>query len=50
MNDQDQNTDIAVIATAHPKVDYDKVLTNAPLIVDLRGTTRRTQVENIIRL
>ncbi len=34
--------DCAVIVTAHRDVDHDEVALRAPVLVDLRGTTRRT--------
>jgi UDP-N-acetyl-D-glucosamine dehydrogenase len=34
-------TDLAVIVTAHPGVDHDGIVERAPLVLDLRGVTRR---------
>jgi UDP-N-acetyl-D-glucosamine dehydrogenase len=34
-------TDLAVIVTAHPTVDHNAVVDRAPLVLDLRGVTRR---------
>jgi hypothetical protein len=45
-----QDADLAVIVTAHPGVDHDTVLKRARLVVDLRGITRGTLVENVVRL
>jgi UDP-N-acetyl-D-glucosamine dehydrogenase len=45
-----QDADLALIVTAHPGVDHDTVLKRARLIVDLRGITRGTLVENVVRL
>ena len=45
-----QDADLALIVTAHPGVDHDTVLKRARLIVDLRGITRGTRVENVVRL
>jgi UDP-N-acetyl-D-glucosamine dehydrogenase len=45
-----QDADLALIVTAHPGVDHDTVLTRARLVVDLRGITRGTRVENVVRL
>jgi UDP-N-acetyl-D-glucosamine dehydrogenase len=45
-----QDADLAPIVTAHPGVDHDLVLERARLIVDLRGITRGTRVENLVRL
>ena len=35
------DADIAVIVTAHPDVDYEAILNPVPLVVDLRGHTRK---------
>ena len=45
-----QDADLVLIVTAHPGVDHDTVLTRARLVVDLRGITRDTLVENVVRL
>ncbi len=45
-----QDADLVLIVTAHPSVDHDTVLTRARLVVDLRGITRGTRVENVVRL
>jgi len=36
-----EDVDLALIVTAHPSVDHDAVAERAPLVVDLRGVTRR---------
>jgi UDP-N-acetyl-D-glucosamine dehydrogenase len=36
-----EDADIAVIVTAHPSVDHDAIVERAPLVLDLRGVTRR---------
>jgi UDP-N-acetyl-D-glucosamine dehydrogenase len=36
----DLEVDLAVIVTAHPGVDHDDVVSRAPAVLDLRGTTR----------
>jgi UDP-N-acetyl-D-glucosamine dehydrogenase len=38
-------TDLAVIVTAHPSVDHGAVVERAPLVLDLRGVTRRRAAE-----
>jgi len=35
-----EGADLAVIVTAHPEVDHGRVVERAPLVLDLRGTTR----------
>src|SRR6185312_7384270 len=38
-----EGTDLAVIVTAHPQVDHGAVVERAPLVLDLRGVTRKLQ-------
>ena len=45
-----QDADLALIVTAHPSVDHAQVLQRARLVVDLRGVTRGSRVENVVRL
>jgi UDP-N-acetyl-D-glucosamine dehydrogenase len=45
-----QDADLALIVTAHPSVDHELVLQRARLVVDLRGITRGSRVENVVRL
>ncbi len=42
--------DLALIVTAHPSVDHDLVVERSPLVVDLRGVTRRMGAAKIVRL
>jgi UDP-N-acetyl-D-glucosamine dehydrogenase len=42
--------DVAAIVTAHPSVDYEDVVSTAPLVVDFRGVTRGIEAENLVRL
>ena len=42
--------DIVVIVTAHPQVDYERVVREAALVVDFRGVTRGMRAENLVRL
>jgi UDP-N-acetyl-D-glucosamine dehydrogenase len=42
--------EIAVIATAHPTVDHEAVVREVPLVVDLRGHTRRLRAANTSQL
>ncbi|MGC2374030.1 MAG: UDP binding domain-containing protein [Solirubrobacteraceae bacterium] len=44
------DADLVLIVTAHPGVDHELVLQRARLVVDLRGITRGTRVENVVRL
>ena len=36
-----EGADLALIVTAHPEVDHDAIVERAPLVLDLRGVTRR---------
>lgn len=42
--------DVACVVTAHGEVDYERVVAEAPLVVDFRGVTRGITAENLIRL
>jgi UDP-N-acetyl-D-glucosamine dehydrogenase len=42
--------DLACIVTAHREVDYERVVTEAPLVLDLRGVTRGIEAANLVRL
>ncbi|UJA19104.1 nucleotide sugar dehydrogenase [Thermoleophilia bacterium SCSIO 60948] len=42
--------DLAVIVTAHPGIDWERVAEAAPLLLDLRGVTRDVESENVRRL
>ncbi|MGH2953591.1 MAG: nucleotide sugar dehydrogenase [Solirubrobacterales bacterium] len=42
--------DVACVVTAHPEVDYERVVAEAPLVVDFRGATRGITADNLVRL
>jgi UDP-N-acetyl-D-glucosamine dehydrogenase len=42
--------DAAVIVTAHPGLDVQRVIDSAPLVVDFRGVTRGIEARNLVRL
>jgi UDP-N-acetyl-D-glucosamine dehydrogenase len=42
--------DLACIVTAHRQVDYEWVVAEAPLVLDLRGVTRGIDAANLVRL
>ncbi len=44
------STDLAAIVTAHPEIDYETVVSAAPLTIDFRGVTREIDAANLIRL
>ena len=44
------DADVACIVTAHPEVDYGRVVAEAPLVVDFRGATRGITADNLVRL
>ncbi|HEV7459357.1 MAG TPA: nucleotide sugar dehydrogenase [Solirubrobacteraceae bacterium] len=42
--------DLAVIVTAHPDLDLERVVRETPLVVDLRGVTRGMDAPSVVRL
>ncbi|CAA9504818.1 MAG: hypothetical protein AVDCRST_MAG45-1533 [uncultured Solirubrobacterales bacterium] len=50
MADALAGADAAVIVTAHPELDVEQVVATAPLVVDLRGVTRKIAAPNLTRL
>jgi UDP-N-acetyl-D-glucosamine dehydrogenase len=42
--------DLALIVTAHPSVDHELIAARTPIVVDLRGVTRASDVGNVVRL
>ncbi len=42
--------DVAVIVTAHPGLDVERIVHAAPLVVDFRGVTRGMKAQNLVRL
>jgi len=44
------DADLTVIVTAHPSVDHELVARRARLVVDLRGVTRASSTEHVVRL
>ena len=42
--------DLAVIVTAHPDLDLERVVRDAPLVMDLRGVTRGIEAPSVVRL
>src|SRR5204863_7060614 len=42
--------DLACIVTAHPEVAYERVVAEAPLVLDLRGVTRGIEAPHLVRL
>jgi UDP-N-acetyl-D-glucosamine dehydrogenase len=42
--------DCAVIVTAHPGIDVERIVRDAPLVVDFRGVTRGIEAPNLVRL
>jgi hypothetical protein len=39
-----------VIVTAHPELDVERLVRDAPLVVDFRGVTRGIEAPNLVRL
>jgi UDP-N-acetyl-D-glucosamine dehydrogenase len=44
------DTDLVLIVTAHPGVDYELIARRARLVLDLRGVTRASSSANVVRL
>ncbi len=42
--------DVAVIVTAHPGLDLERLVRESPLVVDFRGVTRGIEAPNLVRL
>jgi len=42
--------DVACVVTAHSEVDYERVVAEAPLVVDFRGVTRGISAPNLVTL
>ena len=45
-----EDVDCAVIVTAHPGLDVERVVREAPIVVDFRGVTRGIEAPNLVRL
>jgi UDP-N-acetyl-D-glucosamine dehydrogenase len=45
-----EGADCAVIVTAHPGLDVELIVREAPLVVDFRGVTRGIEASNLVRL
>jgi UDP-N-acetyl-D-glucosamine dehydrogenase len=50
LEDALEGCDAAVIVTAHPGLDVQRVLDGAPLVVDFRGVAPRAGARNLVRL
>jgi UDP-N-acetyl-D-glucosamine dehydrogenase len=50
LDDALRGADCAVIVTAHPELDIQHVVDEAPLVVDFRGVTRGIESANLVRL
>jgi UDP-N-acetyl-D-glucosamine dehydrogenase len=44
------SAELVCIVTAHPEVDYERVVRDARLVLDFRGTTRGISAPNLVRL
>jgi UDP-N-acetyl-D-glucosamine dehydrogenase len=44
------NAELVCIVTAHPEVDHERVVREAQLVLDFRGTTRGISASNVVRL
>ena len=44
------DADLVAIVTAHPEIDYERLVADARLVVDFRGVTRGISADNLVRL
>ncbi len=45
-----RDADLVSIVTAHPETDHERVVAEAPLVLDFRGVTRGKTAHNVVRL
>jgi UDP-N-acetyl-D-glucosamine dehydrogenase len=45
-----RSADLVCIVTAHPSVDHERVVAEAPRVLDFRGVTRGQSAKNVVRL
>jgi len=45
-----RDADVVAIVTAHPGMDYARIVSQAPLVIDFRGVTREIDADNLLRL
>ncbi len=50
VDDELGRCDIACVVTAHREIDFQRVVDEAPLVLDFRGTTRGIVASNVVRL
>ncbi len=50
LDDGLSSCDIACVVTAHGEIDFQRVVDEAPLVLDFRGTTRGIAAGNVVRL
>jgi UDP-N-acetyl-D-glucosamine dehydrogenase len=50
LDDELAASDLVCIVTAHPELDYEHVVAEAPLVLDFRGVTREIEAANLVRL
>jgi UDP-N-acetyl-D-glucosamine dehydrogenase len=50
LDDELERADLVCVITAHPEVDYRRVVAEAGLVLDFRGVTRGIEAANLVRL
>jgi UDP-N-acetyl-D-glucosamine dehydrogenase len=50
LDEESRSADLVAIITAHPDIDYERLVAEAQLVVDFRGVTRGISAENLVRL
>jgi UDP-N-acetyl-D-glucosamine dehydrogenase len=50
LDEEAGTADLVAVVTAHPEIDYEKLVADAHLVLDFRGVTRGISAENLVRL
>jgi UDP-N-acetyl-D-glucosamine dehydrogenase len=50
LEEEAPDADLVAIVTAHPGVDWERLVADAALVIDFRGVTRGIAAENLVRL
>jgi UDP-N-acetyl-D-glucosamine dehydrogenase len=45
-----READLVCIVTAHPEIDYERIVSESSLVLDFRGVTRGIEARNVVRL
>jgi UDP-N-acetyl-D-glucosamine dehydrogenase len=50
LDGSEASADLVCIVTAHPSIDYGRVVEESQLVMDFRGVTRGIEATNLVRL